>query len=346
MELENLKYTRDTLSPDFFTAQVKVKKLTIILLNTVGLSSSERIEIDAFRIEAFKFLKMLVLTNINFTPIKKGIFNGLENLEVLNVIGTKLKDIEEGILDVLNDTLTEFSLEESLNSGLSQSGPILIDGLTGSGVAMEKLENVTFRYNLKTSILKNTFSGIANVKALDLSNCQISIIEAGAFDSMNSIEILKLEDNSLTTIPDVFFSRLLIRNRTQIFLKGNNFDCGCHLMPFKMSLIEHSNFVGELQCASPQIYDGHTIISSKFDEYCIPPTTSTLAPTSLCLPSDGSENFNVVSIKPPVHTMEILQTEHDEVILLRGDGINGNSVLVWFSLDDQMSNPNSSEEEN
>lgn len=349
MELENLKYTDDTLGPDFFTAQVKVKKLTIILFNTInlayGVNPSEKIEIDAFSVEAFKFLKTLVLTNINFTPLKKGTFNGLENLEVLNVIGTQLPYIEEGILDVLNDTLTEFSLEESVKLYvLKPSGTICIDGLTGSAVGMKKLENVTFRYNLKTSLLKNTFAGISNVKTLDLSNCQISIIVAGAFDSINSIEVLKLEGNSLTTIPEALFSHLLIRNRTQIFLKGNNFDCDCHLMPFKMSLIEHSNFVGELKCVSPKIYDGHRIISSKFDEYCVPPTTvatSTLAPTSLCLPSDGSENFNVISIEAPIHRMQILQTDNDAVILLQADGLNENSVLIWLSLDDQMNNSNS-----
>lgn len=330
MKLENLKYPDDTVKKNFFTAQVKVRELSLILKNFLGTPSSEKIEIDAFNVDSLKFLKKLVINDITFSPIKKGIFNGLENLEVLNIKGTQLRVIDTGVLDVLTNTLKEFSLEESPYA----STEILIEGLTGSG-AMEKLENVKFRYNLKTSIARNTLVGLSNVKTLDLSDCKIETIAAGAFDSLSVIEQLKLEDNYLTIIPDGFFDLILIRNRTQIFLKGNRFLCDCDLMPFKMSLIDHSNFVGELACYKPQILESHKILDIAFCDSYVPPTpadnsTPPSLPDKTCFSSDKAEKSEVVFVEAPAQSIQIFETENDGAIL-RVDEIAKNSVLIWFN---------------
>lgn len=339
LKLENLKYPDDTVKKNFFTAQVKVTQLSLILKNFFGQPSSEKIEIDAFNVDSLKFLKKLEINDITFTPIEKGIFNGLENLEVLNIKGTKLRRIDIGVLDVLTNTLKEFSLEESP----SESTEISIEGLTGSG-AMEKLENVKFRYNLNTSIARNTLVGLTNVKTLDLSDCKIETIAAGAFDSMSFIEQLKLEDNYLTIIPDGFFDVILIRNRTQIFLKGNRFWCDCNLMPFKMSLIDHSNFVGELLCYKPDKLNSHPLIGIPFCDSYVPPTTTPVdnsTPPSLsektCVSSDKTEKSEVVFIETPAQSMQIFETENDGVIL-RVDQIAKSLVLIWFTSNDQAAN--------
>lgn len=305
-----------------------------MLKNILGLPSSEKIEIDAFNVESLKFMKKLVIGDITFSPIENGIFNGLENLEVLNIKGTQLRVIDMGVLDVLNGTLKEFSLEESPYP----STEILIEGLTGSE-AMEKLEIVKFRYDLSTSIERNTLAGLRNVKILDLSDCKIKSIAAGAFDSMSSIEQLKLEDNYLTNIPDGFFNALLSRNQTQIFLKGNRFLCDCDIMPFKMSLIENSNFVGQLVCYRPVKLLDYKIIDTSFCESYVPPTIPTTTtspatpPSSLmktCVSSYEADRSEVVCIEPPAHSMQIFETENDDIIL-RVDELVNYSVLIWFS---------------
>lgn len=338
MKLENLEYPNDKLDKDFFTAPVNVKELTITLrLLLPSLLQSETIEIDAFSVEALKSLKKLELKNVYFTPIQSGTFNGLENLEVLKIDGSQLRRIEPGVLDGLNETLKEFSLTKA---GKVSTEVLFIDGLTGTG-AMTKLERVTFRYNLTISIRSSTFVGLSSLKTLDLSSCQIDTIPPDVFDSMESLEELKLEKNLLTTIPDSLFSVILIRNRTQIFLKDNPFRCDCTLMPFKISLIEHSsNFVGKLECNEPFV--GQEIVTFKFDDEPCPTTTtelsstSSLPPARVCKSSDGSGMSAVISIDTPVHRMRLYETGNDEVIV-QVDGLKENSILIWFSLGDPSS---------
>lgn len=335
LKLENIEYPNNVVAADFFTAVVKVNTLTLIL----NYFKTEKIAIDAFNNDGLKFIKKLVISYAKYEPIKSGTFNGLVNLEVLEIEGWGLGVIETGVLDALNATLKEFSLKESITST-----EILIDGLTGAG-ALNKLEKVTFKYNLKTSITRDSFTGLTNVRTLYLSGCQIETIGWGSFDSLNFLEVLQLKDNKLATIPDGFFSNILIRNRTQIFLEGNRFLCDCALMPFKLTLIEHSNFVGQLKCVKPEKFDGYGIIETKFDdETCVVPTTTTITtPTITTYPSSAtpttssptlqcqlSEKSETISIAPPANTMEVYQTEGDEV-LVRVDNWLENSILIWYA---------------
>lgn len=352
--LDNLDYP-DTLQNDFFTADIKVRELTIKLNFVIssGRGTSEKIEVDAFHVNGLKFLKKLSIINVAFSPIKNGIFNGLEQLETLYMEGRLLTVIEGGILDVMNGTLKEFTLKEfSVASvpesltGLLQlnSKELWIDGLTGS-IEMKELENVKFKYNLSTSIVRSTFVGLVNVKTLDLSDCQIETIASGSFDSMKTMEVLRLENNRLTTIPNGFFDNILIRNRTQIFLNGNQFICDCNLMPFKMSLIEHSNFVGEVNCHKPDKFVNQNIISINFvDDTCVIPTTPspTPSPVKQCNTKDTHEQ---ILLDAPARKIEIDETEHENVVTVRFDRME-NAILIWFRSFDPKTNPTASEDIN
>ncbi len=344
--LENIKYTDDTVKVNFYTADARVNQLTMSMsFIPIINSNSAKIDVDAFRVERLKSLKKLVIKNFVNRPIKKGIFNGLENLEVLNIDGSQFSEIETGVLDVLNDTLKEFSFQESESK--NSNNKIFIDGFTGSG-PMNKLETVTIKYKLMPSIVISTFAGLTNVKMLDLSNCQIQFIETGSFDEMNYIEELHLEKNGLTTIPDGLFNAILIRNKTNIFLEGNPFNCNCDLMPFKISLTEHSNFIGKIVCSEPEDFVGRELINTTsvntfYNQSCVLSTTTiTIAsstPTSSpplleCISSDGPETF---SIDAPSHKMQIYEAENDDVILRVDESVE-NSVLVWFSLSDTTTN--------
>lgn len=322
------------MKANFLATQWKVRELSISFIPI--LSNIKTIEVNAFNVNALKSLKKLVLNNLNVSPISKGIFNGLESLEVLNIKNAyNLMVIEEGVLDVLNQTLQEFSLEES---SIYDSNEILIDGLTGSK-KLEKLENVKFRYKLQTSIGQKSFTGLTNTKILDLSECQIKTIEVGAFDPMIALDTLKLENNLITTIPDGFFKTILIRNRTQIFLAGNKWLCDCSLMPFKFSLMEHSNFVGELKCFQPEKFKSHAITVLNFCDSTTTPTTSLTtpyAPMQVCTSPEDPEFSENVVIEPQKQTMEVLQTDDGDVIL-RADNPKENRILIWFLMKEPIS---------
>lgn len=208
---------------------------------------------------------------MSVTPINKGIFNGLESLEVLVMDGAYLKVIENGVLDVLNETLKQFTLIASSKYW----SEILIDGFTGSE-PLKALENVKYNYNLKSTLSRKSFVGLTNVKTLDLSDCQIVTIGAGAFDPISSsITELNLKNNLITTLPEGLFADMLL-NPVRILLDGNKWDCDCHLIPFKIALMESSNFVGTFQCSTPRALSGYSIIDTDFcDSYVPPPTTTT-----------------------------------------------------------------------
>lgn len=282
-----MDYPDFNVKANWFTAQVKVKELRF------GLSSVATIEVNAFNSTALKYVTKLVFPNMGLNLISNGIFNGLESLEVLVMDGAYLKVIEKGALDVLNETLTTLTLTESSKYW----SEILIDGFTGSET-LKALEYVKFHYNLRSTITHQSFVGLENVKTLDLSECQIVVIGAGAFDPISSsIRELILTNNLIQTLPGNLFDYML-PSLTTIFLEGNKWHCDCDLMPFKLSLLEHSNFVGSLHCSTPTHLRGYSVIDTDFcDAYSPAPTTSstpapttysTTACTCTCSTSDAS----------------------------------------------------------
>lgn len=339
------------MKANWFTAQVKVKELKFYL-GTAG-----KFEANAFNSTALKSVKKLIFPSMSLDLINKGIFNGLESLEELVMELAALKTIEDGVLDVVNGTLQKITLIESSK----YRSELRIDGFTGSE-PMKVLEEVKFNYNLKTTITHKSFVGLQNVKILDLSNCQIVTIGAGAFDPISSsIRELNLKDNAITTLPEGLFNFMLPNEVTTILLEGNKWDCECHLMPFKMTLMEHSNFVGSIKCNTPSSLRDYSVINTNFcDSYVPPPTqpttqsttttttisTSTTDNSSPTLPSipeefsqkcyepGESEPSKIISIKTPSAGLKVNENDYGEV-LVEVDTLSENFVLLWFSLLDQ-----------
>lgn len=342
------------MKANWFTAQVKVKELKIYTSNVGSF------EANAFNSTALKSVKTLTFPSMSLDLINKGIFNGLESLEVLVMESAALKTIEDGVLDALNGTLQKIILIESSRF----SSELRIDGFTGSE-PMRELEEVKFNYNLKTTITHTSFVGLQNVKILDLSNCQIVTIGAGAFDLIgSSIRELNLKDNAITTLPDGLFNFMLPNEVTAILLEGNKWDCECHLMPFKMTLIEHSNFVGSVKCNTPSYRRDLSVITTNFCDSYVPPstqpttqstttttTTTTISTTTIdnssptvppipeeysqkCYEPGESESSEIISIKTPSARLKVNENEYGEV-LVEVDTLSENFVLLWFSELDQ-----------
>lgn len=154
------------------------------------LVAFQGIEKDAFNAVAFKSVKSLSLVGIHMTELKTGIFNGLESLEVLNIRHSRvLKSVDNGILDVLNRTLKELTFERSGDlSSIEKLLRLQVESFTGSDEPLNHLEYVIIRYYIYT------FVGLKNIKYLDLSHCDISIVQRGAFDPISStLKVLRME---------------------------------------------------------------------------------------------------------------------------------------------------------
>lgn len=345
MELQNRNSPSIVIQANWFTATIKVQELQF------SLTAVTEMEVDSFRANAFQSVTKLVVTNTSIDTFKVGLFNGLDSLEILHfkeVSDTTQKIIENGVLDVLNRTLTELKFEELTRS----SNEIVIDGFTGSAV-LSKLRTVKFTCNLKKSITNKSFVGLEMVKNLDLSFCQIETIGEGSFDAMTtSIEILNLDNNFIKTLPDGLFDIMLTSNYIAIHLEGNNkWICDCSLEPFKINLMKHSsNFIGAVECDSPLEHKGFEVTER---DLCVAPTT-TLIDTEITTeipttPDEFSQECfqqgkidevsDIVAIKTPSQKFSIVKNENGGTVL-QIDGPMENRTLIWFSLNHNVTHFN------
>lgn len=77
-------------------------------------SGIDEMEADAFNADAFKSITKLVFTKMNLRWLTKGLFNGLDSLEVLKIKDvSRIQSVYLGILDGVNKTLKEFTLESN-----------------------------------------------------------------------------------------------------------------------------------------------------------------------------------------------------------------------------------------
>lgn len=359
LSLKSINYPNYNVKANWFTAAVKVKELNF------GLTSAKTVEVNAFNSTALKSVVKLVFPFMDLDPINKGIFNGLESLKVLVMDDAYIKAIQKGVLDVLSETLTTFTVTQSSKYW----SEILIDGFTGSE-PLKALEYVKYNYNLKTTITHKSFVGLQNVKTLDLSDCQIVTIGAGAFDPIsNSIVDLNLKNNAIKTLPEGLFNSMLPNAFTTINLDGNKWDCQSDLCPLKMDLMENSNFVGTVKCSTPSYLAGLNIIDTDFcDDYVPPSTTQTTLATTQTTPPTTSisstttdtepsipdefrqecyeaetDRSKIVSIKTPRAGLTIHENENGDVIA-EVDKLSENSILIWFSSVDQQTYYSASDE--
>lgn len=148
--------------------------------------STYGIEENAFNAEAFKSVKTLSFVRMHLTELKKGIFNGLESLEVLNIGDVAfLQSVDIGILYVLNQTLKEFTFERLEGAIHQENTSVEVEAFAGSEQPLN-VEFINIRYFIYR-LTRESLVGLKNVKYLDLSHCGIAIIEDGAFDPIERV---------------------------------------------------------------------------------------------------------------------------------------------------------------
>lgn len=306
----------------------------------VQLRDIQSISPNAFNSSAFRTVKSLLLETMEIPTIESGIFNGLDELEKINIISAmSVYRIEKGVLDTLTE-LQEFTFEQSLKG----NPELIINGLTGSE-ELAKLEYVKIKYNLTNSIRSSTFIGLTNVKRLDLSSCQIQSIGDNSFDPISgTIEELDLSGNALTTLSDGVFN-MVLPNIVTIKINGNKWHCECPLLLFRLFIEQYeNNFIGSV-CETPTLCKSNSILTADecFDG-CETPVTTTRAPTTMTTSSPPETNIlvechkrdkltitNTVSIKRPIGYMTISEVENGEENLTIEYAQAGIPLaVIWF----------------
>lgn len=270
--------------------------------------------------------------------LKKGIFNGLESLEVLNIRGAgNFKYVDSGILNGLNQTLKEFTIERS-EGIINEKTPLQLESFTGSEpLNVEYIRIRHFVYGLT----RQTFVGLKNIKHLDLSHCNVSIVKDGTFDSIsNTLKVLRIENNPLVILATGIFDSLVRGYDNYIFF-GNDqtasglIECRCEDLPVNFVLKScNKDFCSKILTVKEQ--STTLSLTTKTSTVTVTPFPSEAANTSTTIESDHfklSPDCNpIISMRPSNQTMTVQKNNDSDIIVLSIDGtLNENSTLLWFA---------------
>ena len=169
--------------------------------------------------------------------LKSGDFEGLSNLNSLQMIDSGLETLPEDIFDGLtalhslfiigNDDLE--TLPEDIFDGLTGLTNLHVSGNEGLGELPEGifdgLTSLAFLHlaeNSLTELPEDIFDGLTGLQLLHLQNNQLTGLPSGIFDGLGSLKYILLNGNSLRALPADVFEGL--SSLTQLPLEGNRLE--------------------------------------------------------------------------------------------------------------------------
>lgn len=320
-----VEFRNNTMKSCWFTGRL------IITHFEIDLSNVDIIEDDAFVSPAFETIVTLTLTHLKLTEFSLGTFNGLISLTTLHMYATTSTVFVPGYLASISSTLQTLVVFGKL----SDTDVYNLDGLT-SGTTMSSLKWIKYALYLRDSITNKTFSGLLNIITIEVSGCGIEVIGAGSFDSVQrTLELLKLNGNNLKTLPPNIFYQLLPRKTLTIYLSDNPWDCNCNLTELQTNLIINAqNFIGDMQCSTPDELSTLSIDSVIFCENGLPLTTTEsieLTRTVVICNESFSNQPHRFLMNNPI-TLFSIQRSINGVVRIKIDTKNVRFSLIWFHI--------------
>ncbi|KAG5891177.1 hypothetical protein JTB14_031799 [Gonioctena quinquepunctata] len=197
--IERIEFGNMTIAEAYVKGQ-KFPKLEVdSVRNMVRLETIAFLECQLDTVEPAAFrnvprLKKVEISFCNLTNIQKGIFNVIENLEVLKLDHNQINSIEDQSfanltllrrVHVSYNNLTEWRKEWFKNSF--------------------RIETMDFQRNKISTIPKKAFASMKKLKQIRFDYNEISTIETGAFEGLNNLDHLRLKHNRLKVINDDIF---------------------------------------------------------------------------------------------------------------------------------------------
>lgn len=303
------------------------------------------------KVKKLHFKNFRLLESYDF-DIRKTVLSGFHSLEDLLITNSAVKIWDNGWLDRINGTIKSLLL-----SGMGEESSLLVDKLTGgSALILSNVEYVKIQYNLTNTINERSFTAIPNVKELDLSDCNISVIDELSFKNLGpKLQILNLERNRLKTLPADIFSSLslssgavtlqsdedVVVTNLIIRLNHNLWHCDCFMDHLKDLLIANTNFDDDdILCTTPEEIINYPIRET---EFCPLPITTTKSPTTETTTTEATDPIDnekecssyhevqskiKVSIQPPMQPILLNSTSEGVSVIL--DKHSSDLLLIWF----------------
>lgn len=177
-------------------------------------------------------LAALNLTNNQLEELPEQLFDGLNNLVLIELGGNKLVNLPDHIFEGLNNLRTlglSFNqlgnLPDHLFDGLNNLQSLILSNnklehlpapLCG---ASHKLQKLDLSYNKLLNLPERTFGGLDNLGWLNLDMNQLVSLPEHLFEGLNSLQTLLMYRNQLTLLPEQLFKGL--NSLKQISLSNN-----------------------------------------------------------------------------------------------------------------------------
>ncbi len=139
----------------------------------------------------------IFLSDEGITSLKADDFDGLSNLEWLDLDDNDLTNLPEDLFDGLS-SLRTLHLN---NNGLTTLPEDLFDGLS-------RLSSLWLNNNDLTTLHEDLFDGLSSLSSLGLNNNDLTTLHEDLFDGLSSLLSLWLSDNDLTTLHEDLFDGL------------------------------------------------------------------------------------------------------------------------------------------
>lgn len=245
----------------------------------------------AFMAQFMGAVKLLILQDVRIRTFKSTSLVGLSSLRTLSIVNSWIDGVQENALRAVDDTLESLTIT---NSGYWD--PIDFTGSRG----FEQLTIVDFSYNNFNQILnERSFIGLELTKIVYLNFCKITAIGAGTFDHLNSIEVLYLHNNILSTLPSGLFNNIvaLENPRPRINLQDNYWYCDCKSEDLRQ-LVRKELLLVEVKCTFPDEFSSMTF--TQF-EYVCNNGTDTLYGHNTTIITNETETNRVQIYSEPVY---------------------------------------------
>ena len=182
----------------------------------------------------------LDLIQKRLTSLKTGDFDGLTNLQTLNLLLNGLKALPEGVFrDLPNLQTLDLQANDltALPEGVFRDLPNLhtlelrnndLKALPkGVFLGLPYLRLLGLSHNALTALPEGVFRGLTNLQTLYLHGNALTALPEGAFRGLSNLQTLDLSYNFLTALPGALLDDLQARVDLEVDLQGNpGFDFG------------------------------------------------------------------------------------------------------------------------
>lgn len=200
---------------------------------------------------------------------------GLTNLQRIYVSRCKLRQLDDAAFHGLSN-LVELDLS---NNDLSM---VPVAALQHTLALMRLL----LSHNPIIKIKDGSFSKLHFLTSLEMTGCALQTLESRAFQGLDKLEWLKLDNNQLTTVPETM---LLPKVLHGVDLHNNPWQCDCRLQHLRSWLVKYNVPSSiEPKCSSPPRLETRIIKHVYPEDFACAPE---VRPTSLFL--DVQEGKNV-----------------------------------------------------